>query len=63
MWQIANATGWSVHCILWRISWQMLLLMLADAPRYIKQNSQETPKQDTLTLFQSLLKNLSNEAR
>ena len=56
MWQIANATGWSVHCILWRISWQMLLLMLADAPRYVKQRAAAKPKTDTLSLFQSLLK-------
>lgn len=37
MWQIAAATGWSVRRILWRVNYQALRLMLADAPRYVKR--------------------------
>lgn len=47
--------------ILWGVSWQMLVLMLADAPRYVKHKATPKPKQDTLTLFQSLLKNHADE--
>ena len=36
MWQIASATGWSVKYILWKINYQALRVMLADAPRYVK---------------------------
>lgn len=36
VWQIASVTGWTPHYILHKISWQALLLMLADAPRYVR---------------------------
>ena len=45
------------------MSWQMLLLMLADAPRYVKHCAAAKPKTDTLSLFQSLLKSISYETR
>jgi hypothetical protein len=35
IWQIADATGWTVDYILWGVNYQTLLMMLADAPRYI----------------------------
>ena len=35
IWQIASATGWTPHYIMWNISYPMLLLMAADAPRYV----------------------------
>lgn len=38
MWQIASATGWSVDYILDGVNWQTLILMLSDAPRYVRQN-------------------------
>ena len=34
MWQIAEATGWSVDYILHRVNYQTLIMMLSDAPRY-----------------------------
>lgn len=36
IWQIAAATGWSVHYILWKLPYPTLLLMLSDAPRWVK---------------------------
>ncbi|MCE9106564.1 hypothetical protein [Bacteroides pyogenes] len=36
IWQIASATGWSVHYILWELPYPTLLLMLSDAPRWVK---------------------------
>lgn len=35
IWQIASATGWSQHRILWRINYQTLILMLSDQTRYV----------------------------
>lgn len=35
IWQVASATGWTVRHILWHIPYPMLLLMAADAPRYV----------------------------
>ncbi|MEZ3549642.1 hypothetical protein [Duncaniella muris] len=34
MWQIAAATGWSRDHILWKVNYQTLRMMLADAPHY-----------------------------
>lgn len=34
-WQIIDATGWSIDYIMWRINYQTLRMMLADAPRYV----------------------------
>ena len=36
LWQVAQATGWSVDYMLWGVNWETLVLMLADAPRYVK---------------------------
>lgn len=36
MWQVASATGWSVDYILNRVNYQTLIMMLSDAPRYIR---------------------------
>ncbi len=36
MWQVAEATGWSVRHILYGVNYQTLIMMLSDAPRYIK---------------------------
>lgn len=36
LWQVAQATGWSVDYMLWGLNWETLVLMLADAPRYMK---------------------------
>lgn len=37
MWQVASATGWSVDYILHGVNYQTLLLMLSDAPRYVRR--------------------------
>lgn len=42
VWQIANATGWSVDYILNRVNYQTLIMMLSDAPRYVRQSNRDT---------------------
>ncbi len=39
MWQIASATGWSVDYILHGVNYQTLIMMLCDAPRYVKKKT------------------------
>ncbi len=39
MWQIADATGWSVKYILSGVNYQTLIMMLSDAPRYVRRKS------------------------
>lgn len=34
VWQVVNATGWSVDYILHGVNYQTLIMMLNDAPRY-----------------------------
>ena len=34
LWQIADATGWSIDYILHKVNYQTLIMMLSDAPRY-----------------------------
>lgn len=34
VWQVADATGWSVKYIMEELNYQTLVLMLSDAPRY-----------------------------
>ncbi len=61
MWQIAAATGWSVRHILWGVNYQTLRIMLADAPRYVKEKQHK--KGDTLSgYFQSKI-NKRNKKR
>ena len=61
VWQIASATGWSVHYILWKVNFQTLAMMLADAPHYrsvpaeCTEAGSATGKPDTAQLFQSKL--------
>ena len=60
MWQIAAATGWSLHYILEGINYQTLIMMLADAPRYIRKpkeaKSAEDEAAELVGFFQSNLK-------
>ncbi|MDO4691710.1 MAG: hypothetical protein Q4A64_02430 [Porphyromonadaceae bacterium] len=44
LWQIASATGWSLHHILWRVNSQTLVMMLQDAPRYLSKQEREEKK-------------------
>lgn len=67
MWQIASATGWSVDYILDGVNWQTLILMLSDAPRYVRkkqgggngvpspERSTEDEANDIVGFFQSKL--------
>lgn len=67
VWQIASATGWSVDYILDGVNYQTLILMLSDAPRYVRQKrdsgkcdshperSAEDEANDIVGFFQSKL--------
>lgn len=37
VWQVASATGWSVRYILDGVNYQTLIMMLSDAPRYVRR--------------------------
>lgn len=39
IWQIADATGWSLRYILWGVPYSVLMLMIADAPRLVKERT------------------------
>ena len=41
MWQIADATGWSVKYILSGVNYQTLIMMLSDAPRYVHRKDKK----------------------
>jgi hypothetical protein len=67
VWQIATATGWSVDYILNGVNYQTLIMMLGDAPRYVRQkqgsgnhdsrpeSSAEDEANDIVGFFQSRL--------
>jgi len=66
VWQIASQTGWSVHYILWKVPYSTLLLMMADAPRYVSaeelkrqktRDMRQKTKQGVLGFFQTRLNN------
>ena len=63
IWQIADATGWSVDYILNGVNFQTLIMMLSDAPRYVDGKKKESDNQtaeeeadDIVGFFQSNLK-------
>lgn len=60
VWQVASATGWSIEYILEKVNWQMLIMMLSDAPRYVdkkkKNKSAEDEANEVVGFFQSRLK-------
>ena len=62
IWSIAAATGWSVDYILHGVNYQTLMLMIADAPRYVEAQrkadgqSAEDEASDIVGFFQSQLK-------
>ena len=67
IWQIASATGWSVDYILNGVNYQTLIMMLSDAPRYVRRKkgggegsrrtdrSAEDEADDIVGFFQSRL--------
>jgi hypothetical protein len=60
VWQIADATGWSVDYILEGVNYQTLIMMLADAPRYVRKKKEEMSAEEEAAgivgFFQSNLK-------
>ena len=42
LWQIADATGWSIDYILYKVNYQTLIMMLSDAPRYRSGSGRRT---------------------
>ena len=63
IWQIASATGWSIDYILNKVNYQTLIMMLSDAPRYVKEKqyseverTAEDEANDIVGFFQSNLK-------
>lgn len=66
IWQISTATGWSVDYILNKVNYQTLIMMLSDAPRYVrvkntdndesKDKTAEDEANDIVSFFQSNLK-------
>ena len=63
IWQIASATGWSVHYILWEVNYQTLAMMMADAPRTTTEQTAETPPKSIEQLFQSKYKSKCNPSK
>ena len=43
---MASATGWSVKYILEGVNFQTLIMMLADAPRYVRRKQEEKSAED-----------------
>lgn len=60
IWQVASATGWSVEYILKRVNYQTLIMMLSDAPRYVRRRGEETPDKSGSTIDR--LKTVNKEA-
>lgn len=62
MWQIADATGWSVRHILYGVNYQTLIMMISDAPRYVGRKEGKSSKTaeeeatDIANFFRSKLK-------
>lgn len=46
MWQIADATGWSVDYILNGVNYQTLIMMLSDAPRYVREETEKSAEDE-----------------
>ena len=46
MWQIADATGWSVDYILNGVNYQTLIMMLSDAPRYVRDKKEKSAEDE-----------------
>lgn len=57
---MADATGWCVKYILEGVNFQTLIMMLADAPRYVRRKQEEKSAEDEANdivgFFQSNLK-------
>ena len=59
VWQIADATGWSVDYILNGVNYQTLIMMLSDAPRYVREKTEKSAEEEAREIagfYQSKLK-------
>lgn len=60
IWQVASTTGWTVEYIMRRVPYNLLMLMLQDAPHYVsgKQAKRKgaTKGKQALDFFQTTLK-------
>ena len=59
VWQIANATGWSVGYILEGMNYQTLIMMLADAPRHVRKKDAGSAADEAAGIVGFLQSNLS----
>jgi hypothetical protein len=53
IWALVEKTGWHVNYVLWQINWPTLILMTADAPRWVKgeRTIKVTSKEQSDALF------------
>ena len=58
IWQIATSTGWSLEYILNGVNYQTLLVMLADAPRYVRKKDRPelSEEEQMIQYYQSQMK-------
>lgn len=62
VWQIADATGWSVRHIMYGVNYQTLIMMISDAPRYVGRKEDKRTKtaeeeaEEVAKFFRSKLK-------
>jgi DUF1365 family protein len=50
--QIVQATkGWSMHKVMWGISWQALQLLVADLPKYVKNEKKRASNEEEFLRF------------
>ncbi|MDO4158876.1 MAG: hypothetical protein Q4D41_00280 [Prevotellaceae bacterium] len=61
MWQIATSTGWSIDYILNKVNYQTLIMMMSDAPRYVRAKEEDEKSavdeaNDIIGFYQSRLK-------
>jgi len=63
IWEIAKATGWKVHYIMWKINYQTLILMMSDAVRYIEGKKKGKKGGSALGFFQTQLKERKKKSK
>lgn len=57
IWQVASTTGWTLEYIMRRVPYNLLMLMLQDAPHYVSgKQAKKQPGKQALDFFQTTLK-------
>jgi hypothetical protein len=54
LYQVVKETGWTMHYILWKVSWNTIMLMLADRPSFSK--AKEEVKKGNVSDLKNLIK-------